>query len=330
MYGPTETTVWSTCYFCRDGNAPISIGRPIANTTVYILDKHLQPVPVGMPGELHIGGEGVTRGYWNRPELTAERFIADPFSKDQNARLYKTGDLARYRPDGNLEYLNRLDNQVKVRGFRIELGEIETALGEVEATKQAVVIAREISPGDTRLIAYIVPVAGKTVTPTELRAHLRTKLPEYMIPQHFVELDKLPLTPAGKIDRKGLPSPFRIEGGAEVEYVAPRNETEQLLASIWQGVLRVERVSAHDNFFEIGGHSLLCMQVIERIRKETGVRLSPRVILLNTLSQIAEALPVSLSPKESEGKEVQGTKLTDSSARSFLRRVKEKFLSNSN
>jgi len=330
MYGPTETTVWSTCYLCNDANAPILIGRPIANTTVYILDKHLQPLPVGVPGELHIGGEGVTRGYWNRPDLTAERFIADPFSKDQKARLYKTRDLARYHPDGNLEYLNRLDNQVKVRGFRIELAEIETVLGEVEAVKQAVVIVREIRPGDARLIAYIVPVPGKTVTPTELRAHLRSKLPEYMIPQHFVELDGLPLTPAGKIDQKELVSAFRIGGGAEVEYVAPRNAAEKFLASIWQEVLKVDRVSTHDNFFEIGGHSLLCMQVIERIRKETGVRLSPRVILLNTLSQIAETLPISLSQKASEGEEVQETKLTDSSAMSFLWKVKKKLLSSSN
>jgi amino acid adenylation domain-containing protein len=330
MYGPTETTVWSTCYEYKDGDAPIPIGRPIANTTVYILDKQQRPVPVGVPGELHIGGEGVARGYRNRPDLTTERFIPDPFSQNQKARLYKTGDLARYRPDGNLEYLNRMDNQVKVRGFRIELGEIETALGEGDAIKQGVVIAREIKPGDTRLIAYFIPVGGKSLTSTDLRSHLRKKLPEYMIPQHFVELDQMPLTPAGKIDRKGLPSPWGNQGGAEPEYVPPRNEAERILASTWQEVLGIDRVSAHDNFFEIGGHSLLCIQVIERIMKETGVRLSPRVILLNTLSQIAETLPVTLSQKETEEKKVQERKSSETAGGSFLRKVKNVFRSSLN
>jgi amino acid adenylation domain-containing protein len=329
MYGPTETTVWSTCYEYKDGDAPIPIGRPIANTTVYILDKHQQPVPVGVPGELYIGGAGVARGYRNRSDLTKERFIADPFSQDQKARLYKTGDLARYRSDGNLEYLNRMDNQVKVRGFRIELGEIETALGEVDAVKQGVVIAREIKPGDTRLIAYFIPVGGKSLTPTDLRSHLRKKLPEYMIPQHFVELDKMPLTPAGKIDRKGLPSPWGSQGGAEPEYVPPRNEAERILASIWQEVLGIDRVSAHDNFFDLGGHSLLCIQVIERIIKETGIRLSPRTILLNNLSQIGQELKASLPPKETFAKKEAEKNGADSSPGGFLRKMKKKFFPHS-
>lgn len=287
MYGPTETTVWSTCYPLKDADAPILIGRPIANTTAYVLDRHMQVVPVGVPGELHIGGGGVTRGYWNRPELTAERFIPDPFAKGPGARLYRTGDLARYRGDGNLEYLNRTDNQVKVRGFRIELGEIESVLAEFESVKQAVVVVKELRPGDARLVAYVVPRAGEMPTPTELRRHLRTKLPEYMVPQHFVDMDELPLTPAGKIDRKGLIAAFKLGGVAAAEHVGPRNDTEKRIAGIWQEALGLEEVSVHDNFFEIGGHSLLAMQVISRIKRETGVQLNPRAILLNTLEQIA-------------------------------------------
>jgi amino acid adenylation domain-containing protein len=287
MYGPTETTVWSACHPLKDADAPILIGRPIANTTAYVLDRHMQVVPVGVPGELHIGGDGVTRGYWNRPELTAERFIPDPFAKDPGARLYRTGDVARYREDGSLEYLNRIDNQVKVRGFRIELGEIESVLAEFESVKQAVVVVKEVRPGDARLVAYVVPRAGEMPTPTDLRRHLRTRLPEYMVPQHFVDMDELPLTPAGKIDRKGLVTAFKLGGVAAAENVGPRTDTEKRIAAIWQEALGLEGVSVHDNFFEIGGHSLLAMQVISRIKSETGVQLNPRIILLNTLEQIA-------------------------------------------
>ena len=326
MYGPTETTVWSTCYQLTDADGQILIGRPIANTTVYILDSHMQPVPVGVPGELYIGGAGVTRGYLNRPDLTEKQFEPDPFSDNGNARLYKTGDLARYHPDGNLEYLNRIDNQVKVRGFRIELGEIEAVLTEPEAVKQGVVVVREFRPGDTRLVAYIVGESGKSVTATELRKHLRTKLPEYMIPQHFVELDALPLTPAGKIDRKGLAAAFKIGPAIEDEYIAPRNETEQLLASIWQEVLGLDRVSVHDNFFEIGGHSILSMQVIARIKKETGLQLSPRIILLNTLGQIAEEYPLKPSMEEPKLPKDQTEQLQIPSVRRVFQRIKEKFI----
>jgi len=327
MYGPTETTVWSTCSRVEDPRGPILIGTPIANTTVYVLDRHGRPVPVGVPGELCIGGAGVTRGYLNRPELTAQRFLPDPFSQLPGARLYKTGDLVRYRRNGSLEYLGRLDTQVKVRGFRIELGEIETALTENASVRQAVVAAREIKAGDTRLVAYVVPSSGTSLTPTELRAHLRARLPEYMIPQHFVELDSLPLTPAGKIDRKGLPNPFETGRGSDTGYVAPATPTEALLASIWQEALGVERVGAHDNFFDLGGHSLLCMQVIERIRKQTGVRLSPRAILMNTLRQIAETLPApGTGESHGDGQDRRRERSIAQPAASFLKRVRQRFL----
>ncbi len=299
MYGPTETTVWSTVYQLKDSEEKILIGRPIANTSVYILDSHLQLVPVGVPGELHIGGDGVTLGYMNRPELTSERFIPDPFAKKSDTRLYKTGDLAKWRPDGNLEYLNRLDNQVKVRGFRIELGEIETALTKHEALRQSAVVVKEVQPGDSRLVAYYVVRPGQNITSTDLRLHLREGLPEYMIPQHFVEVEKLLLTPAGKIDRKGLAASFKLGGFEEEEFISPQTEAEELLALIWKESLGVERVSAHDNFFEIGGHSLLGMQVIERIRKKTGVRLRLQTLVLNTLHQIAAEYPFVLPEGDS-------------------------------
>jgi acyl-coenzyme A synthetase/AMP-(fatty) acid ligase/acyl carrier protein len=287
LYGPTETTIWSTCYELSDPEAPVLIGRPIANTQAYVLDRHRQPVPIGVAGELYIGGVGVTRGYLKRPELTAERFVSSPFSGDPEARLYKTGDLVRYRPDGNLEYLNRLDSQVKVRGFRIELGEIEAVLTKHAAVRQAVVNVREDRPGDQRVIAYIVPAPDHMVTATELRQHLRTQLPEYMIPQHVVELDALPVTPNNKIDRQLLPAPFSIGAPPEETYVAPRTETEKLLAKIWQEALGVEHVGIHDNFFDLGGHSLLSMQVIARIKRQTGIHMSPLTIVMNSIAQIA-------------------------------------------
>jgi amino acid adenylation domain-containing protein len=293
MYGPTETTVWSTCFKISDADSYIPIGRPIANTSLYVLDKQHSPVPIGVSGELYIGGDGVTQGYLNRPELTAERFMQDVFRKDPKARMYRTGDLVRYHSDGNVEYLNRLDNQVKIRGFRIELGEIEARLTEYESVVQGVVVVQEVRPGDSRLTAYIMTVPGKTVTSTELRSYLRGMLPEYMIPQHFIELEKFPLTPAGKIDRKNLAKRNDIKVAVEDNYVAPRNDMEDLLSKIWKEVLGVDKVSVHDNFFEIGGHSLLAMQAIERIRKLSGVRLNPQVMLLNTLSQIANEVMLS-------------------------------------
>jgi amino acid adenylation domain-containing protein len=265
MYGPTETTVWSTCEYVTATEGPVLIGRPIGNTQVYVLDADLQPVPVGVPGELYIGGRGVARGYLHAPDLTLERFVPDPFAAEPGGRLYRTGDQVRYRPDGRLEYLGRLDNQVKLRGFRIELGEIETVLSTHQALQQVVVAVREDHPGDARLVAYIVPLPGQAVTVTDVRKHLRRALPDYMIPQHVVELEAIPMTPSGKIDRKALPSPFDAAALDEDVYVAPGTETERTLAAIWQEVLGVTRVGIHDNFFDLGGHSLLATKGIARM-----------------------------------------------------------------
>lgn len=286
LYGPTETTVWSMRYQVkRDADeATVLIGRPIENTQIYLLDEHLLPVPVGVPGEIYIGGTGLARDYLNRPELTAERFVTNPF--DENSRLYRTGDLAFYHDDGNVEYMRRIDNQVKVRGFRIELGEIETALSEHDAIEHAVVNVWEHRPGDNRLVAYLIYKRGEGATVTEIRTHLRALLPEYMVPQHVVEIDDFPVTPNGKLDRKRLPVPFG-DSYENDEYVSPETETEKYLATVWCEALGIERVSVHDNFFDMGGHSLLSMKVIERIRKETAVVISPRVLLMESLGAIA-------------------------------------------
>jgi acyl carrier protein len=210
---------------------------------------------------------GVARGYLNRPELTAEKFIPDPFSSDPTSRLYKTGDRARYLPDGNIEFLGRMDDQVKIRGYRIELGEIETVLGQHSSLREAVVLAREDSPGDRRLVAYVVTAGGSAPSANDLRSFLQQKLPEYMVPSVFVFLDSLPLTPNGKLDRKALPAPDQTRPELEETFVAPRTPVEETLASIWAAVLKVDKVGIHDNFFELGGHSLLATQLISRIRE---------------------------------------------------------------
>jgi surfactin family lipopeptide synthetase A len=244
----------------------VPIGRPIANTQLYILDPVLQPVPIGIPGELYIGGDGLARGYLNRPDLTAEKFIPNPFGSEPGARLYKTGDLARHRPDGNLEFLGRLDHQVKLRGFRIELGEIEAVLGGHPAVREAVVVVREDVPGDMRLVAFVVSDQEPAPASRELRAFLQAKLPDYMIPSVFIRLDILPLTPNGKVDRRALPAPDQARPAPEDAFVAPRTPVEEGLARIWAQVLGLEQVGIHDNFFELGGHSLLAMRVISRLR----------------------------------------------------------------
>ncbi|AKJ30063.1 non-ribosomal peptide synthetase [Caldimonas brevitalea] len=266
-YGPTETTVCATTYLCdpQDPRMP-PIGRPIANTRIYILDEQRRPVPVGVTGELYIGGVGVARGYLGRPELTAERFIADPFSSHAQARMYRTGDLGRWRSDGNIEYLGRNDHQVKIRGFRIELGEIETQLNTQPQVKDAVVIAREDTPGDKRLVAYVIAQEPGAVLVDALRAHLKAVLPEYMVPSAFVVLDNPPLTPSGKVDRQALPAPDWNSLQTQ-QFEAPRGAAEQALAAIWQEVLQIERVGRHDSFFALGGHSLLAVQLIERLRQ---------------------------------------------------------------
>jgi amino acid adenylation domain-containing protein len=295
-YGPTETSVCATIAKCSPDDQKISIGRPIFNTQIYILDSNLQPVPVGIPGEIHISGAGLARGYLNRPELTQEKFIPNPFSNSPDSRLYKTGDLARYLPDGNLEYLGRIDNQVKIRGFRIELGEIETVLSQHSAVKTAVVIAREDTPGNKCLVAYIVHQAEgisaqqeqSLLAVTQLRQFLKAKLPEYMIPSAFVILESLPLTPNGKIDRRALPAP---EFQSQEQYVAPRNPIEEILSSIWAKVLKVAQVGIHDNFFELGGHSLLATQLISRIREAFQVEMPLRELFVApTIAELAQEI----------------------------------------
>ncbi|MBW4636529.1 MAG: amino acid adenylation domain-containing protein, partial [Iphinoe sp. HA4291-MV1] len=274
-YGPSESHVVTTFTLTNSvDNWPTlpPIGRPIANTQIYILDSHLQPVPVGVPGELHIAGVGLARGYLNRPELTTEKFILNPFSTDGDSRLYKTGDLARYLPNGNIEYLGRIDNQVKIRGFRIELGEIETVLNQHPQIHSVVVIAHQDTPGAQRLVAYIVPQQNTAPTISDLRQFLCSKLPEYMVPSAFVMLESLPLTPNGKVDRRALPAP-ELDRELLDKYVAPRTPIEEMLAAIWAGVLKIELLGIHDNFFTLGGHSLLATQLISRIRSTFKVEL---------------------------------------------------------
>jgi amino acid adenylation domain-containing protein len=275
LYGPTETTIWSTVHRVEEGEAGavVSIGRPIANTRVYILDGWQQPVPIGVVGDLYVGGEGLARGYLNRPELTAERFVADPFSLVAGARMYRTGDLARYRADGRIEYLGREDFQVKVRGHRIELGEIEAVLGSYPGVRQAVVVAREVGVGDQRLVGYWVGEAGVEVGVQGLRGHLVAALPEYMVPVELVKMAALPLTPNGKINRQGLPETAVSEVEAGERYVAPLGGVEEALAKIWRETLKVERVGREDDFFELGGHSLLAVRLFAGIEREFGQRL---------------------------------------------------------
>jgi amino acid adenylation domain-containing protein len=281
VYGPTETTIWSTAYnvganrlVACNKDTPESIGRPIANTQIYILDPDLQPVPIGIPGELHIGGAGLAWGYLNRPELTQEKFIPNPFSDQPGARLYKTGDLARYLSDGNIEFLGRLDHQVKIRGFRIELGEIEAVLAQHSQVRESVVIAREDQPDDKRLVAYFVPRQEQVPTNSEFRRFLKEKLPDYMVPSAFVLLAQLPLTPNGKIDRRALPAPEGLSLQLAADYVMPQTEAERLIAAIWQQVVQVEKVGIHDNFFELGGHSLLMVQIQNKLQETFGRELS--------------------------------------------------------
>ncbi|WP_141753463.1 condensation domain-containing protein, partial [Duganella sp. HH101] len=270
------TTIWSTLrrVSALDG-APV-IGKPIANTQVYILDAGLNPVPAGVAGELHIAGEGLARGYLHRGDLTADKFVPNPFGA-AGSRMYKSGDLARYLQDGSIEYLGRIDNQVKLRGFRIELGEIEAALAGLAAVRDALVLAREDVAGDKRLVAYLVAHEDAQLPDTEgLRAALLESLPEYMVPAHFMVLEQLPLTPNGKVDRKALPVPdmTRSEGG----YVAPRTAAEEIMAGIWAGVLRLDKVGVHDNFFALGGHSLLATQLVSQIRGAFEIELPLRAV----------------------------------------------------
>jgi len=295
-YGPTETTVGVLTYPVGDvlpasASGTLPLGRPLPNSQIYILDGQQQPVPVGVPGQLYIGGSGVARGYWNRPEKTAERFMANWLGNYPEDRVYRTGDRARYLPDGNIEFLERVDQQVKIRGFRIELGEIESILSEHEAVREVKVTAREDVPGDKRLVAYIVP-EGKSIPSLDaLREYLKGKLPDYMVPAAFVTLEKIPLTPNGKVDHRALPAPEYTRPELEQAYAAPRTSVEQALADIWAEVLGVKQVGINDNFFQLGGHSLLAVRLFVRIRKWAGVDL-PLAILFRspTVRGLAEII----------------------------------------
>jgi hypothetical protein len=289
MYGPTETTIWSTCWKVESPLASVLIGRPIGNTQTHVLDPLMQPVPLGSRGELWIGGDGVALGYLNQPELTRERFVDDPFRPGVGAKVYRTGDLARWRPDGNLEALGRTDFQVKVRGYRIELGEIESLLARHEQIAQAAVVARPGPGGENRLVGYIVGRSEEIPSAAVLRKLLRRELPDYMIPSAFVAMDEFPLTPNGKVDRRALPDPDTLRGETVVSKVPPRTETEVLLAEIWRELLGVPQVAVHDNFFDLGGHSLLTMRAIAAVEKKIGKRLNPREYIFQTLEQIAQA-----------------------------------------
>ena len=296
-YGPTETVVGCCVYEVaaaevKEGAVPI--GRPIANTQLYVLDEWQRPVPVGVAGELYVGGAGVTRGYWRRPELTAEKYLPDPFSAQTGARLYRTGDLVRHLADGNLEYLGRADEQVKVRGYRIELGEIEAVLAEHEEVREAIVVVREEAAADKRLVAYLLTADGAELNNGELRSWLREKLPEYMVPTAFVTLSELPLTPNGKVDRRALPAPEPLQAGSQ--RVAPRTPGEELLVGIWAEVLGVEQPGIEDDFFELGGHSLLATQVISRIRQAFEVELPLRTLFeASTPARLAAVVEAELS-----------------------------------
>jgi amino acid adenylation domain-containing protein len=312
LYGPTESTVWSTKYEVLSVQGPVPIGRPIANTYVYILNNHLQPVPVGVAGELYISGTGLARGYLNRPDLTADKFIPDPFSQQPGARMYKTGDLASYLSDGNIEFRGRVDQQVKIRGHRIELGEIEAVLAQHSKVREAVVIATEDGAGEKRLVAYIVARGEQAPSAIELRGHLAEKLPEYMLPSAFVPLKALPLTPNGKVARRALPASDLAGHRIVATFIAPRTPIEEVLAGIWVEALGLDQVGIYDNFFELGGHSLLASQLLYLVRNTFQVKLSAR-----SLFEAATVAKLSAAIIANEAKPGQTEKIAQA-----LKRVK--------
>ena len=301
MYGPTETTIWSTVEKVEvdenDKTGYVNLGKPVDNTFIYILNTEFQPVPIGYPGELFIGGDGLARGYFNLPAMTKEKFLPDPFSDLPGARMYRTGDLVQQTESGKIEFLNRVDSQVKIRGFRIELGEIESALAQYETAGDNVVIVREDTPGDKKLVAYIIKKENQETDIAELRQFLKTKIPDYMVPSAFVFIDQFPLTPNGKIDRKVLPSPLEAAPGQTKTYVEPQTEMERKLARIWSDILKIKRIGTDENFFEIGGHSMIAVTLMVKIEKELGIRL-PLAILFdhNTIHDMAEFLDKKVGP----------------------------------
>jgi len=291
-YGPTETTVCASMLEVkRDYPQGPPIGRPIPNFQLYVLDESMNPVPIGANGELYVGGVGLARCYLHRPDLTAEKFVPNPFSAQAGERLYRTGDLVRYLADGNIEFLGRIDHQIKLRGFRIELGEIENVLHDHPSIQDAVVIVREDVPGDPRIAAYLVPKPGASVEIGALRRYLRERLPDYMVPAHVIALEQLPLTPSGKVDRQALPAPDRTRPDLEIRYQPPRNETEEKLASICAELLHLDKVGVYDNFFDLGGHSLLATQFISRIRTTFQIDIPLRTLFESpTIEKLAEAI----------------------------------------
>jgi amino acid adenylation domain-containing protein len=323
LYGPTETTIWSTVTKLAPGEEPVCIGRPIANTQVYLFDFHLQPVPVGVPGELYIGGKGVARGYLNRPELTAEKFIPSPFSND-GARLYKTGDIARYRADGSIECLGRNDFQIKLRGHRIDLGEIESALRRNPDVRDAVVSLAEEKPGQKRLVGYVLANAAASPTATLLQQFLKTKLPDYMVPGAFMVLDKFPLTPNGKVDRKALSALASRPAESSRTFSAPHTITEESLAHIWRDLLRLPRVGIHDNFFELGGHSLLAMQFLARVRAAFQTELALRQVFeAPTIADLAAVLDKARGKSRTNNSISRARRITADRAKELLGRLDE-------
>jgi acyl carrier protein len=299
-YGPTETTITATCVECRDGLLPPLIGRPLPNVRVYLLDRALQPVPVGVAGELCIGGIGVARGYINRPELTAERFLVDPFQGGRGARMYRSGDFARWTEEGQIEFLGRQDDQVKIRGLRIELGEIEAVLRRHPAVREAVALVREDLPGEKQLAAYIVCSIRSAGLENELRGLLREVLPEYMVPSRWVQLEALPRTPNGKLDRKHLPVPT-AEGPATLPAVVPsRTATEAMVLEVFRTELGRGDFGVLENFFDLGGHSLMAARLVSAVRAESGVDISLRELFARpTVAGLAEAVDALRWNKES-------------------------------
>ena len=275
MYGPTETTVWSTCHRVTRDEEPVPIGRPIANTRLYVLDEERHPVPIGAPGELYIGGAGVARGYWRRPELTSERFPRDPFASGDDSRMYRTGDLVRYRRDGALEFIGRADRQLKIRGNRVELGEIEAVLRQYPQLRDAVVVPQRDGPMGSSLAAYVVPRAGAMVDLNALRAYAHQSLLDAMVPSAWTILEELPTTTSGKLDRNALPKPD-CDGGAAhtLASVAPRTATEQRIQSLWVESLHVTDIDIHANFFDLGGNSLIAIHLLNRLREHHRAPLS--------------------------------------------------------
>lgn len=305
-YGPTETTVVATLCDLKQQDETVerqsvSIGKPIRNATVFVLDELQRPVPIGVPGELYIGGVGVARGYLNRPELTSEKFIPDPFGKDEDARLYRTGDGVRYRADGAIEFVGRVDNQIKIRGFRVELGEIEQALRNHPRVADCVMVLHEDETADKRLVAYVVPASEPAPTLTELRSFLKTRLPSYMLPSVLETISALPLMPNGKTDRRALPEPRQFRPDALESFVAPRTLTEALLASAWSEALKLERVGVHDNFFELGGHSLLAARVVSNLRHSMNLELTMVDVLRSpTIAELAALVDARVGRKDNE------------------------------